>query len=94
MPSRGKNESQFIIASSMVAFELIPRGQQMITKTPPLFERAEYIDLNLHPDGKLAELRFVRPSGAAISVTIPVEQLMDLEQDIRLKYRGGKSPSA
>ena len=65
----------------------------MITKTPPLFERAEYIDLNLHPDGKLAELRFVRPSGATISVTIPVEQLMELEQDIRQKYNasGGSS---
>lgn len=58
----------------------------MITRSPPLHEHAEYIDLTLHRDKGLAELRFVRPSGSQISVTIPLDQLSELDEDIRQKY--------
>jgi hypothetical protein len=58
----------------------------MITKSPPFHEQAEYIDLTLHREKGLAELRFVRPSGSQISVTVPLDQLSELHEDIRQKY--------
>ncbi len=58
----------------------------MITKTPPFSERAEYINLSVHRDKGLAELRFARPSGAIISVSIPIDHLRELHDDIRLNY--------
>lgn len=54
----------------------------MITKTPPFAERAEYIGLTIYQDKELAELRFARPSGAIISVTIPLTQLSEIREDI------------
>ena len=58
----------------------------MITKSPPFHEQAEYIDLTLHRDKRLAELKFVRPSGSQISVSIQLDQLSELHEDIRRKY--------
>jgi hypothetical protein len=54
----------------------------MITRAPPLSERAEYINLTIHDDKDLAELNFVRPAGSRISVTIPLNQLKELYEDI------------
>jgi hypothetical protein len=58
----------------------------MITKLPPLSERAEYIHLTVHDDKDLAELSFVRPAGSRISVMIPLNQLKELYEDIADKY--------
>lgn len=58
----------------------------MITKSPPFHEHAEYIDLTLYREKGIAELKFVRPSGSQISVTIPLDQLNELHEDIRQKY--------
>jgi hypothetical protein len=63
----------------------------MITRSPPLFERAEYISLTVHDDKDLAEITFVRPAGSQISVTIPLDQLKDLYEDIAGKY-AAKTP--
>jgi hypothetical protein len=64
----------------------------MITRSPPLSERAEYINLTVHDDKDLAELSFVRPAGSRISVTIPLDQLKELYEDIASKY-AAKTPA-
>lgn len=58
----------------------------MITRTPPLSERAEYINLTVHGDKDLAEINFVRPAGSRISVTIPLNQLKEIYEDIADRY--------
>jgi hypothetical protein len=58
----------------------------MITRTPPLSERAEYINLTVHDDKDLAEINFVRPAGSRISVTIPLNQLKEIYEDIAERY--------
>ncbi|HWJ99960.1 MAG TPA: hypothetical protein VNR41_04555 [Xanthobacteraceae bacterium] len=42
--------------------------------------------MTVHDDKDLAEINFVRPAGSRISVTIPLNQLKEIYEDIAERY--------